>query len=213
MSQLLRSTQRRGSGGTGKVCCVTCCYDSARSCSLYAAHMVQQQQQPRNTSCLYLLGGSSVASQSLTHDLLALLKHSHRHQVHDCRSLRCRIAACLHQQAGSSAGAAASLQASAAVPASTCSRLQAPAVATLPAGGAQMAQWLAGAACEANMMQLLLAQPAGEAAQQQHMLQALVSAATALGLYRAKVSSARHIFRKQPAACGLLSSQEPGSCS
>jgi hypothetical protein len=38
-----------------------------------------------------------------------------------------------------------------------------------------MGQWLAGTACEANMMQLLLAEPTREAAQQRHMLQALVS--------------------------------------
>jgi hypothetical protein len=38
-----------------------------------------------------------------------------------------------------------------------------------------MAQLLSGAACEVNMMQLLLAEPPRETTQQRHMLQALVS--------------------------------------
>lgn len=38
-----------------------------------------------------------------------------------------------------------------------------------------MAQWLSGAACEVNMMQLLLAEPRRGTVQQRHMLQALVS--------------------------------------
>ncbi|WIA10647.1 hypothetical protein OEZ85_010827 [Tetradesmus obliquus] len=162
------------------------------SAAIHAKAMQQQQQQQQQPclqpgSCLLAAGpaqdtaaaaaAAAPAGNSKLEYITLVTPHvclnffaQHREEAVEALA---RIAACLHQQAGSSAGAAASLQASAAVPASTCSRLQAPAVATLPAGGAQMAQWLAGAACEANMMQLLLAQPAGEAAQQQHMLQAL----------------------------------------
>jgi hypothetical protein len=90
----------------------------------------------------------------------------------------CRVAACLLVQAPCIAGAAASPQAAPAAPASnsnSSSRVQPPATLIPPVGSAQMAQWLSGAACEASILQLLLAEPTRETTQQRHMLQALVS--------------------------------------